>query len=137
MNASAITRIAKIIPLAVVAAVGVTACGPTNGGASLAAPATNPAATSSTTPAPATPTTEAAPTTPAETATAKTDTKTAAKTAAKTATKTTSGTSGTGGIAITFNGLNQNGQIGLGDLVPFSVTWKNNDTTGTRSIVPV
>ncbi|MFE7587751.1 hypothetical protein ACFU6K_00005, partial [Kitasatospora sp. NPDC057512] len=69
MNASVIARITKIVPLAVVTAVGIAACGPTNGEASVAAsaPASTPAVTSSATPgagavptvpAPAAPTTE-------------------------------------------------------------------------------
>ncbi|MEU3571927.1 hypothetical protein AB0E96_26385 [Kitasatospora sp. NPDC036755] len=168
MNASVIARIAKIVPLAVVAAVGVAACGPTDGGASVAAPATTPAATSSatpgagavptapapTTPAPAAPTTGVAPTTEAAPATAaeapagqapahqaasaKTDVKAAAKAAAKPApAKPATPRPGGSGIAITFGGLGEGGKIGLTDLVPFSVTWTNNDATGTRGVAPV
>ncbi|RGD57743.1 hypothetical protein DR950_08035 [Kitasatospora xanthocidica] len=156
MNASVIARIAKIIPLAVVAAVGVTACGPTEGGASVAAsaPASAPAAASSATPgagavpavpAPAAPTAEAASAaaTPAGqapaagAATAKTDVKAAAKAAAKPATPKAPAPSGGSGIGITFGGLSEGGKIGLNDLVPFTVTWKNNDATGTRSVAPV
>ncbi|MFE7593682.1 hypothetical protein ACFU6K_30200 [Kitasatospora sp. NPDC057512] len=151
MNASVIARIAKIVPLAVVAAVGVTACGPTEGGASVAAsaPASAPAGTSSATPGagavPAAPTTEAAPAaaTPAGqapaagAATARTDVKAAAKAAAKPAAPKTPAPSGGSGIGITFGGLSEGGKIGLNDLVPFTVTWKNNDATGTRSVAPV
>ncbi|MET8542389.1 hypothetical protein ABZW03_17310 [Kitasatospora sp. NPDC004799] len=162
MNASVIARIAKIVPLAVVAAVGVAACGPTNGGASVAASA--PTVTSSATPgagavptapAPAAPTTEAAPAagTPAPAApaapaaaVAKTDVKTEVKAAAKAAAKPAAkpaapkpapATSGGSGIGITFDGLKEGGQIELNDLVSFSVTWKNNDAAGTRSVAPV
>ncbi|MFG2919818.1 hypothetical protein ACGF0D_44040 [Kitasatospora sp. NPDC048298] len=147
MNASVIDRIAKIVPLAVVAAVGVAACGPTNGGSSVAASAPTPSASSSatpgagavpTTPAPAAPTTEAAPTTaapaaeaPAGPAVAKTDVKPATKPAIKAPAKPA------GGIGITFNGLHQGQKIQVGNQVSFSVTWKNNDATGTRSVAPV
>ncbi|MFG2918894.1 hypothetical protein ACGF0D_39180 [Kitasatospora sp. NPDC048298] len=149
MNASVIARIAKIVPLAVVAAVGVAACGPTNGGSSVAASAPTPSATSSatpgagavpTTPAPTTPTAEtpaaAAPTTEAPAAQApagqgpavtKADTKPAAKAPAKPA----------GGIGITFNGLQQGQKIQVGNQVSFSVTWKNNDASGSRAVAPV
>ncbi|MFJ7910167.1 hypothetical protein [Kitasatospora sp. NPDC096204] len=151
MNASVITRIAKIIPLAVVAAVGVAACGPTNGGSSVAASAPTPSATSSatpgagavpTTPAPAAPTTEtpaAAPTVEAPVgqgpAVAETDVKADTKSAVKPATKAPA--KPTGGIGITFNGLHQGQKIQVGDQVSFSVTWKNNDASGTRSVAPV
>ncbi|MFJ7911524.1 hypothetical protein [Kitasatospora sp. NPDC096204] len=166
MNASVIARIAKIIPLAVVAAVGVAACGPTNGGSSVAASAPTPSATSSatpgagavpTTPAPAAPTTEtpaAAPTVeaPAAQAPAAEPTepaKAAAKAPAKPATKAPAkpaaakpgapqtARSGGSGIGITFNGLSEGAQIELNELVTFSVTWKNNDATGTRGVAPV
>ncbi|MFE4360417.1 hypothetical protein [Kitasatospora sp. NPDC056800] len=163
MNASVIARIAKIVPLAVVTAVGIAACGPTNGEASVAAsaPASTPAATSSATPgagavptvpAPAAPTTEAAPTTPAPAAAApaagaaKAEAKPVAKAPAKPAVKPAAkpaapkagpAESGGSGIGITFGGLNEGGQIELNGLVSFSVTWKNNDATGTRSVAPV
>ncbi|MFE4514575.1 hypothetical protein ACFRMQ_10355 [Kitasatospora sp. NPDC056783] len=172
MNASVIARIAKIVPLAVVAAVGIAACGPTNDGASVAAsaPVTTPAATSSATPgagAVPAPTAPAA-TTPAPTAsataettagtdagtdagtsagTARTDAKAAAKGAAepvRAKPTTPSGGNGSGngngnggGIGISFGGLNEGGKIELGELVSFSVTWKNNDASGTRAMAPV
>ncbi|MBV2152942.1 hypothetical protein [Kitasatospora sp. SUK 42] len=171
MSASVIARIAKIVPLAIVAAVGVTACGPTDGGSSVAAsaPVSVPATTSVATPgagavpaiaAPAEPTAAAATpaaatpatgTPAAEAATteavapqAKTTPKAPAKLApakpapAKPATKADAKpvTEG-GGIAITFDGLNEGRQIQVGDQVSFSVTWKNNDATGTRSVAPV
>ncbi|MFF2117858.1 hypothetical protein ACFVXH_11045 [Kitasatospora sp. NPDC058184] len=154
MNASVIARIAKIVPLAVVTAVGIAACGPTNGEASVAAsaPASTPAATSSATPgagavptvpAPAAPTTEAAPTTPALTnaapaaapaapVAAKTEAKTAAKAPAAPAPAKPAG-----GIGITFDGLRAGQKIQVGDQVSFSVTWKNNDASGTRAVAPV
>ncbi|MFF4922503.1 hypothetical protein ACFY4B_18150 [Kitasatospora sp. NPDC001261] len=163
MNASVIARIAKIVPLAVVTAVGIAACGPTHGEASVAAsaPAATPAATSSatpgagavpTTPAPAAPTTEAAPTTAAPAApapaaaAARTEATPVAKAPAKPAVKPVAkpaapkaapAKSGGSGIGITFDGLNEGGQIELNDLVSFSVTWKNNDATGTRGVAPV
>ncbi|MFE4976481.1 hypothetical protein ACFRAR_30825 [Kitasatospora sp. NPDC056651] len=161
MNASVIARIAKIVPLAVVAAVGVAACGPTNGGASVAAsvPVATPAATSSATPgagavpAPTTPAaTTPAPTVPATAeaptdaqaptvvtaeAGAQTTARTAVKDAAKPAPAKPTTPSGGGGIKIGFSGLDVNGRINRGELVPFSVTWKNNDTTGTRAVAPV
>ncbi|MFF2548410.1 hypothetical protein ACFVUY_38450 [Kitasatospora sp. NPDC058063] len=146
MNASVIARIAKIVPLAVVAAVGVAACGPTNGGASVAAsaPASTPAVTSSATPGagavpttPATPTTEAAPAAAAPAPAAGTDVKAAAKAPAKPAAPKAPAQSSGNGIGITFGGLHEGGKIGLNDLVPFTVTWKNNDATGTRSVAPV
>ncbi|MEV7182597.1 hypothetical protein [Kitasatospora sp. NPDC093102] len=166
MNASVIARIAKIVPLAVVAAVGVAACGPTNGGASVAAsaPASTPAVASSATPgagavpapltpapttpaaaAPAAPISESAPPaagTPAAAA-AKSGAKPAAKAPAKAAPakpvapKAAPAQSGGSGIDITFGGLDEGGRIELNDLVSFSVTWKNNDATGTRSVAPV
>lgn len=168
MNASVIARIAKIVPLAVVAAVGVAACGPTNGGASVAAsaPSTTPAATSSatpgagavpTTPSPAAPTTEAAPAPAAPAAEAPeapapapaaagTGAKPAAKAPAKPAAPKPAAPkpaaskpaqSGGKGIGITFSGLKEGQQIELNDLVSFSVTWKNNDATGSRGVAPV
>ncbi|MFD5437306.1 hypothetical protein ACFWJ4_34795 [Kitasatospora sp. NPDC127067] len=134
MNASVIARIAKIVPLAV----GVAACGPTNGAASVAAPAPlhsgrhllgHPRAGAvPTTPAPAAPTTETAP--PAAAA-ARTDVKAAAKAPAKPA------PAKPGGIGITFNGLREGQKIQVGDKVSFSVTWKNNDASGTRAVAPV
>ncbi|MGW3075133.1 hypothetical protein [Kitasatospora sp. NPDC001132] len=164
MNASVIARIAKIVPLAVVAAVGVAACGPTNGGSSVAASAATPSASSSatpgagavpTTPAPAAPTTAAPAATPtaeapAAEAPAAEPAKPAAKAPAKPATKAQAkpaaakpgapkpaAQSGGSGIGITFSGLSEGAQIELNDLVTFSVTWKNNDATGTRSVAPV
>ncbi|MFD4656116.1 hypothetical protein ACFWP2_10865 [Kitasatospora sp. NPDC058444] len=125
MNASVIARIAKIVPLAVGVAVGVAACGPTNGGASVAAsaPSATPAVTSSATPgAGAVPTTEAAGT---------------AGTATKPAPPKAPAQSGGSGIGITFGGLSEGGKIELNDLVPFTVTWKNNDATGSRGVAPV
>ncbi|MFF2746471.1 hypothetical protein ACFVVA_13095, partial [Kitasatospora sp. NPDC058048] len=166
MNASVIARIAKIVPLAVVAAVGVAACGPTNSGASVAAsaPASTPAVTSSatpgagavpTTPAPAAPTTEAAPPAAAPAADAPAaqapaaGTKPAAKAPAKPVAAKPAPAKpakpaapkgaqpGGSGVGITFGGLKENQQIELNDLVSFSVTWKNNDATGTRNVAPV
>ncbi|MGW7583616.1 hypothetical protein ACWGKU_19455 [Kitasatospora sp. NPDC054768] len=154
MNASVIARIAKIVPLAVVAAVGVAACGPTNGGASVAAsaPASTPAVTSSATPGagavpatptPAAPTTEAAPAAaapateaPAAPAAAGTDAKPAAKAPAKPVSAKPA-PARPGGIGITFNGLREGQKIQVGDKVAFSVTWKNNDASGTRAVAPV
>ncbi|WP_316522492.1 hypothetical protein [Kitasatospora brasiliensis] len=160
MSASVIARIAKIVPLAVVAAIGVTACGPTEGGAAVAAsaPVTTPAAASSATPGagavpavPTAPATATAPNAPAAApAGARTEAKggaeapavSTAKTAAKTAVnagsaaKPAPATPG-GGIGITFGGLREGGKIELNDLVPFTVTWKNNDATGTRGVAPV
>ncbi|MGW3228194.1 hypothetical protein, partial [Kitasatospora sp. NPDC001095] len=160
--------IAKIVPLAVVAAVGVAACGPTNGGSSVAASAATPSASSSatpgagavpTTPAPAAPTAAAPAATPTAEAPAaeapaaepaKPAAKPAAKAPAKPATKAQAkpaaakpsapkpaAQSGGSGIGITFSGLSEGAQIELNDLVTFSVTWKNNDATGTRSVAPV
>ncbi|SOB83039.1 hypothetical protein [Streptomyces sp. 1331.2] len=170
MSASVIARIAKIVPLAVIAAVGVTACGPADNGAPAAAsaPVSTPAAVSVTPGAGAVPALPAAPTTdpaaptaapaPAETpeaaAAVTAGTKPAAKpTAAKAATAPKAGAApkastapapstgngkGSGsGIGITFTGLDDGRQIELNDLVSFSVTWKNNDATGTRSVAPV
>ncbi|MEU1284453.1 hypothetical protein [Kitasatospora sp. NPDC005856] len=156
MNASVIARIAKIVPLAVVAAVGVTACGPTNGGATVAASAPTPAATSSATPgadaapttpapAPAAPTTATAPTTAAPTAETPAPAPavpagTAAKPAAKAPSKPATAKPAPAkprGIGITFNGLHQGQKIQVGDKVSFSVTWKNNDTSGSRAVAPV
>ncbi|MEU1287817.1 hypothetical protein [Kitasatospora sp. NPDC005856] len=161
MNASVIARIAKIIPLAIVAAVGVAACGPTNGGASVAAstPSATPLATSSatpgagavpTTPAPAAPTTEAAPaaTTPAAeapaapgpAAPAPAAAGTGAKPAVKAPAKPTAAKPAPakpGGIGITFNGLRENQKIQVGEKVSFSVTWRNNDASGSRAVAPV
>ncbi|MFG2908991.1 hypothetical protein ACGF13_28455 [Kitasatospora sp. NPDC048286] len=152
MNASVIARIAKIVPLAVVAAAGVAACGPTNGGSSVAAsaPSVSSSATPGagavpTTPAPAD-TTPAAPTTatPAAEAPAgqapaavpaKADVKADTKPTAKPPTKAPAKPAG--GIGITFNGLHQGQKIQVGNQVSFSVTWKNNDATGTRSVAPV
>ncbi|MFG2918098.1 hypothetical protein ACGF0D_35085 [Kitasatospora sp. NPDC048298] len=144
-----LTRIAKIVPLAVVAAVGVAACGPTNGGSSVAAsaPSVSSSATPGagavpTTPAPADTTTEATPTTatpaaeaPAEQAPAAVPAKADVKAAAKPPTKAPAKPAG--GIGITFNGLHQGQKIQVGNQVSFSVTWKNNDATGTRSVAPV
>ncbi|MFJ6379760.1 hypothetical protein ACIQI7_07100 [Kitasatospora sp. NPDC092039] len=164
MNASVIARIAKIVPLAVVAAVGAAACGPTNGGASVAAPAPapTPAATSSATPgagsvptspvttAPAAPTTEAAPSTAAPSTAAPTAAAPAAKTGAGPVAKSAAGpvaktgakpatdsTAKPGGIGITFNGLREGQRIQVGDTVSFSVTWRNDDASGSRAVAPV
>ncbi|WP_030056645.1 hypothetical protein [Streptomyces pyridomyceticus] len=172
MSASVIARIAKVVPLAVIAAVGVTACGPADNGAPAAAsaPVSTPAAVSVTPGAGAVPALPAAPT-PEAPSTAPTAAPTAAETpaavtgatsavkagtkpaAAKPAAKPAAGRpaekpsaapkpsapaqSGGNGIGITFTGLDEGRQIELNDLVSFSVTWKNNDATGTRSVAPV
>ncbi|MER7584454.1 hypothetical protein [Kitasatospora sp. NPDC097691] len=44
---------------------------------------------------------------------------------------------GNGGLAITFNGLGEGRQIQVGDQVSFSVTWKNDDASGSRAVAPV
>ncbi|MFJ2862670.1 hypothetical protein [Kitasatospora sp. NPDC087314] len=175
MNASVIARIANIVPLAVVAAVGVAACGAPEAG-SLAAPtgvhsvvgAETPAPAVSAAPAPVAtpsadptaaapvPTVPTAPTTeapagavvgnPAVTvagAASKTGARPAAKPAAKPEPEQTVKPAAkpapvaVGGVGITFNGLGEGQSIEVGDLVSFSVTWKNNDASGSRAVAPV
>ncbi|MDH6703521.1 hypothetical protein P3T27_000202 [Kitasatospora sp. MAA19] len=177
MNASVIARIVKIVPLAVVAAVGVAACGSPETGA-LAAPTAVRSAASVPAPAPAvsasqtpvaTPSADpstastAAPAPTAETpaasvevpavaaAKAKAASKTAANPAAKTEPKPATNPAATtepkpaakpapvaaGGVGITFNGLGEGQSVEVGDLVSFSVTWKNNDASGSRAVAPV
>ncbi|MFF2141172.1 hypothetical protein [Kitasatospora sp. NPDC058190] len=166
MSASVIARIAKIVPLAVVAAIGVSACDSPENGVQAAPSATRsaapavtapstPAGTPSTTPsatpsapAPTSGTPAAGASTPAAdhrgaatptatptakpTATAKPSAKPTAK---PTATATEPASSG--GIGITFDGLGEGQRIQVGDKVSFSVTWKNNDSTGSRQVAPV
>ncbi|MFJ9839164.1 hypothetical protein ACIRYZ_01635 [Kitasatospora sp. NPDC101155] len=158
MNASVITRIAKIVPLAVVAAIGVSACDSPENGAQAAPSATRsaaPAVTAPSTPADTPSTTPATPaptsgtpaagvSTPAAdhqgaatptakpTATAKPSAKPTAKPTAKATEPAPSG-----GIGIAFSGLSEGRKIQVGDRVSFSVTWKNNDSSGSRQVAPV
>ncbi|MFJ8624363.1 hypothetical protein ACIRD3_16160 [Kitasatospora sp. NPDC093550] len=160
MNTSVIARIAKIVPLVVVAAIGAAACDPAEAGqvglqagpsavsvagAGSAAPATAPAPTAAPAPA-ATGSAPSAPAAPASAAPAPATkaTKAATGTAAGPATTNTPKSvatkapeGGGGGIGITFSGLADGRQIQVGDRVSFSVTWKNNDSTGSRAVAPV
>ncbi|MFD8750503.1 hypothetical protein ACFV0O_05920 [Kitasatospora sp. NPDC059577] len=163
MSTSVVARIAKIVPLAVIAAVGVAACGPAETGSSAAPSATRSAASvvttapaaptgspaASATPVPAEPsaTPSAAATTPSEAgspaavavgATAKPSAKPSAQSSGKPVTKPVANpVSGNGGIGITFDGLNDGRQVQVGEQVAFSVTWRNNDSSGSRAVAPV
>ncbi|MFB7615761.1 hypothetical protein [Kitasatospora sp. NPDC056181] len=208
MRMSSFARIAKIVPLAVVAAVGVSACGPTDGSAGApsaqavqaapasasaagtfapataapasSAPASSPAAAASTSasasvgtsvaagtsaasgtsaPASASPATgtsapaSASPATgtsaPASASsaagTAKATAPAAASAAAsaardaatKAAGNSTAAASAARGIAVTFDGLREGQQVEVGDVVSFSVTWKNNDPMAHPAVAPV
>ncbi|MFH9349206.1 hypothetical protein [Kitasatospora sp. NPDC017646] len=169
MSTSVVARIAKIVPLVVVTAVGLAACGPQENGSQSAASATRPAAPAVS--APATPfgTAPGTPSTPAPTAaatsagvstpathghrdapaarsTSRSTTGSTSRDNAKSGTTSTVGSgtpstagSGTGAqdIGITFNGLDENRRVEIGDRVSFSVTWKNNDASGSRQVAPV
>ncbi|MEU9042616.1 MULTISPECIES: hypothetical protein [unclassified Kitasatospora] len=160
MNASVIARIAKIVPLAVIAAVGVAACAPTEAAlqaaptavrsagtvsaAGTAAPTSVPDETAAATPAvPAQAAPTAAPSdssgpAPAAAVTTRPATKATTKPATKPSpTADTKPVAKDGGIGITFTGLKEGQQVQVGDQVSFAVTWKNNDSSGSRAVAPV
>ncbi|MFE5580277.1 hypothetical protein [Kitasatospora sp. NPDC056531] len=173
MSTSVIARIAKIVPLAVVAAIGAAACTSPEAGSQAAptaarsaapavsapaSPAATPVAPAPSAPVTSTPTSEpttAAAAAPVAAQTSKAQTSKAQTSKAKApAAKSAQGGTGTGtgtaaapaaerkpasagGIGITFDGLSEGRRIQVGDKVSFSVTWKNNDSTGSRQVAPV